>query len=104
MPSARMHEEGSIGFTWTHSDPYLRGSIMGNPFDWFEASYSYTDVNNKLYSASPEFSGKQSYKDKSFDAKFRLLKERAYVPQVAIGFRDFGGSSLFAAEYIVASK
>jgi hypothetical protein len=104
MPSARMHEEGSIGFTWTHSDPYLRGSIMGNPFDWFEASYSYTDVNNKLYSDSPEFSGKQSYKDKSFDAKFRLLKERAYVPQVAIGFRDFGGSSLFAAEYIVASK
>jgi|TARA_B110000008_G_scaffold33846_3_gene30031 hypothetical protein len=104
MPSARMHEEGSIGFTWTHSDPYLRGSIMGNPFDWFEASYSYTDVNNKLYSDSPEFSGKQSYKDKSFDAKFRLLKERAYLPQVAIGFRDFGGSSLFAAEYIVASK
>ncbi|MDA9916714.1 YjbH domain-containing protein [Gammaproteobacteria bacterium] len=104
MPSARMHEEGTIGFTWTHSEPYLRGSIMGNPFDWFEASYSYTDVNNKLYSDSPEFSGKQSYKDKSFDAKFRLLKERAYLPQVAIGFRDFGGSSLFAAEYIVASK
>ena len=104
MPSARMHEEGTIGFTWTHSEPYLRGSIMGNPFDWFEASYSYTDVNNKLYSDSPEFSGKQSYKDKSIDAKFRLLKERAYLPQVAIGFRDFGGSSLFAAEYIVASK
>ena len=26
------------------------------------------------------------------------------MPQLAIGFRDFGGSSLFAAEYIVASK
>jgi hypothetical protein len=104
MPSARMHEEGSIGFTWTHSDPYLRGSIMGNPFDWFEASYSYTDVNNKLYSDSPEFSGSQSYKDKSFDAKFRIIKEGFIKPQVAIGFRDFGGSSLFAAEYIVASK
>lgn len=104
MPSARMHEEGSIGFTWSHSEPYLRGSIMGNPFDWFEASYSYTDVNNKLYSDSPEFSGKQSYKDKSFDAKFRIIKEGFFIPQVAVGFRDFGGSSLFAAEYIVASK
>jgi hypothetical protein len=104
MPSARLHREGSIGFTWSHSEPYLRGSIMGNPFDWFEASYQYTDVNNKLYSDSPEFSGKQSYKDKSFDAKFRIFKETKYIPQIAVGFRDFGGSSLFAAEYIVGSK
>jgi len=77
---------------------------MGNPFDWFEASYQYTDVNNKLYSDSPEFSGSQSYKDKSFDAKFRIIKERAYFPQVAVGFTDFGGSSLFSSEFIVASK
>ena len=104
MPSARMHPGGTVGFTWTHADPYLRGSIMGHPFDWFEASYQYTDVNNFLYSDSPEFSGKQSYKDKSFDAKFRLIKERDYIPQIAVGFRDFGGSALFASEYIVASK
>ena len=104
MPSARMHPGGTVGFTWTHADPYLRGSIMGHPFDWFEASYQYTDVNNFLYSDSPEFSGKQSYKDKSFDAKFRLIKERAIIPQIAVGFRDFGGSALFASEYIVASK
>ncbi|MDB4210520.1 YjbH domain-containing protein, partial [Gammaproteobacteria bacterium] len=104
MPSARMHPGGTVGFTWTHADPYLRGSVMGHPFDWFEASYQYTDVNNYLYSDSPEFSGTQSYKDKSFDAKFRLIKERDYIPQIAVGFRDFGGSALFAAEYIVASK
>ena len=104
MPSARMHPGGTIGFTWSHSEPYLRGSIMGNPFDWFEASYQYTDVNNKLYSESSAFSGSQSYKDKSFDAKFRIIKERAYFPQVAVGFTDFGGSSLFSSEFIVASK
>ncbi len=104
MPSARMHKGGTIGFTWTHAEPYLRGSVMGNPFDWFEASYQYTDVNNKLYSDSRAFSGSQSYKDKSFDAKFRILKEQQYIPQVAVGFRDFGGSSLFSSEFIVASK
>ena len=104
MPSARLHQEGTIGFTWSHAEPYLRGSVMGNPFDWFEASYQYTDVNNKLYSESREFSGSQSYKDKSFDAKFRLFKETRMIPQVALGFRDFGGSSLFASEFIVASK
>ena len=104
MPSARMHKGGTIGFTWSHAEPYLRGSVMGNPFDWFEASYQYTDVNNKLYSDSRAFSGSQSYKDKSFDAKFRLLKEQKYMPQIAVGFRDFGGSSLFSSEFIVASK
>ena len=104
MPSARMHKGGTIGFTWTHAEPYLRGSIMGNPFDWFEASYQYTDVNNKLYSDSREFSGSQSYKDKSFDAKFRIIQEKRLIPQVAVGFRDFGGSSLFSSEFIVASK
>ena len=31
MPSARMHPGGTIGFTWTHAEPYLRGSIMGHP-------------------------------------------------------------------------
>ena len=55
--------------------PYLRGSLVATPFSWFEASYQYTDVNNKLYSEFVEFSGKQSYKDKGIDAKLRLIKE-----------------------------
>lgn len=104
MPSARFYEEGTIGFTWSHLDPYLRGSIMAYPFDWFEASYQYADVNNWLYSPFKDFSGSQSYKDKSFSAKFRLLKETRYMPSLALGFRDLGGTGLFASEYLVASK
>ena len=103
-PSARFLSNGSLGFTWTHNDPYLRGSIVAYPFDWLEAAFQYTDVNNQLYSDVKAFSGSQSLKDKSFDAKFRIIKERQLIPQVAVGFRDFGGSALFAAEYIVASK
>ena len=104
MPSARFYPEGSLVFTWSHLEPYLRGSFVGYPFDWLEASYQYTDVNNKLYSDVPAFSGSQSYKDKSFDAKIRLFKEREFWPGVAVGFRDLGGSSLFSSEYVVASK
>ena len=104
MPSARMHDEGTLGFTWSLMQPYLRGSLVATPFSWFEASYQYTDVNNKLYSEFVEFSGKQSYKDKGIDAKLRLIKESKNFPQVAFGFRDLGGSGLFGAEYIVASK
>jgi len=57
MPSARMHEAGTLAFSWAKFDPYLRGSIVAYPFSWFEASYQYTDINNALYSNSPGFSG-----------------------------------------------
>ena len=104
VPTARMHEEGTISFSWSHLEPYLRGSIVANPFDWFEASYQYTDVNNYLYSTVKSFSGSQSYKDKGFDAKFRLIKETNFIPEIAVGFRDLGGTALFGGEFIVASK
>lgn len=103
-PSARFLNEGSIAFSWSHNDPYLRGSIVAYPFNWMEASFQYTDINNALYSNVPEFSGSQSLKDKSFDAKLMLLKERALIPQVALGFRDLGGTGLFASEYFVINK
>ena len=104
VPSARLHEEGTLAFSWTHNDPYLRGSIIAYPFDWFEASYQYTDVNNALYSDVPAFSGNQSYKDKSFDAKIRILKEGPLKPQIAIGLRDLAGTGMFSSEYVVFSK
>jgi len=103
-PTARFLPEGTISFSWSHIEPYLRGSIIATPFNWMEASYQYTDINNKLYSPIPEFSGGQSFKDKSFDVKFRLIKEAKYLPQVAIGLRDIAGTGNFSGEYIVASK
>ena len=103
-PNARFHKEGTLGFTWSHNEPYLRGSIVAYPFDWFEAAFQYTDVNNELYSQVKAFSGSQTLKDKSFDAKFRIIKENKYIPQIAIGLRDLGGTGRFASEYIVINK
>jgi len=103
-PSARFYEEGTLGFSWSHNQPYLRGSIVAYPFSWFEASYQYTDINNYLYSPYKDFSGGQSFKDKSFDAKFKLFAERKFIPQVALGFRDIAGTGIFSGEYLVATK
>jgi hypothetical protein len=80
MPSARFHEEGTIAFHWSKNDPYTRGSIIAYPFSWFEASYQYTDVNNALYSNVESFSGNQTYKDKGFDVKFRLIRGERLFP------------------------
>ena len=103
-PTARFYDEGTLVFAWNRMQPYLRGTILATPFDGFEASYQYTDINNQLYSQFITFSGKQSFKDKSFDAKFRLFKETEKLPQIAVGFRDFAGTGLFSSEYFVGSK
>lgn len=103
-PTARFYDKGTLVFAWNRMQPYLRGSLLAVPIDGFEASYQYTDINNQLYSEFINFSGKQSFKDKSFDAKFRLFKETEFFPQIAVGFRDFAGTGLFSSEYFVASK
>ena len=104
LPTARLHNAGTIAFNWVDNDPYQRGSIVAYPFDWFEASYQYTDINNALYSNVPAFSGDQTYKDKSFDAKFRLIKEQGIIPEISVGARDLGGTGIFSSEYLVFSK
>ena len=62
----------------------------------------YTDISNRRY--GPSIAGNQSYKDKSIDFKIRLLQESRDLPQIALGIRDFGGTGLFAGEYLVANK
>lgn len=103
-PNARFYEAGTIAFNWTKNEPYSRGSILAYPFDWLEAAYYYVDINNGLYSLSPDFSGNQTYKDKGFEFKIRLFKEKEYFPSIAVGARDAAGTGVFAGEYIVASK
>ncbi len=103
-PNARFHEAGTLAFSWSANDPYMRGSILAYPFSWFEASYQYTDIDNALYSNVEAFSGDQTYKDKSFDVKFLLWNETKFLPSVAIGARDIGGTGVFSSEFIVGSK
>lgn len=104
MPTARMLPAGSLGISWSNSDPYLNGSVLAYPFSWFEASFQYTDINNALYSDVNLFSGRQSYKDKGFDVKFRILKESTIIPEMAVGIRDLAGTAVFGSEYLVFNK
>jgi len=102
-PTARMRPAGSASFTASRVEPYSRYSIMLQPFDWLEGGFRYTKITNRQF--GPEsFSGDQKYLDKNIDAKLRLWKESAYVPEVAVGINDVGGTALFASEYLVASK
>lgn len=102
-PTARMADEGEIAFTASHTSPYSRYNLVMQPFPWLEGAFRYINVSNRRY--GPEsLSGDQNYKDKSIDFKVRLWRESRWVPEIAFGMRDVGGTGLFSSEYLVASK
>ncbi len=103
MPSARMRETGSVAVTINHAQPYTRLNVMLQPLDWLEAGFRYTDISNRDYGPQA-LSGSQTYKDKSIDAKVRLLSEGERQPELSLGLRDVAGTGLFSGEYVVASK
>ncbi|HXQ52382.1 MAG TPA: YjbH domain-containing protein [Stellaceae bacterium] len=100
-PTARPGTDGDFAFTYSHVHPYDRYNVFMTPLPWLEAGFRYTAINDRPYGpANPS----QSYKDKSFDAKIRLVQESADFPETAIGFRDIAGTGLFSSEYIVFSR
>lgn len=57
------------------------------------------------YSIIDDFDGVGTNRyDRSFDLGYLLFKETEWRPSVAIGLRDFGGTGLYGAEYIAATK
>jgi hypothetical protein len=102
-PTARMDDAGEFSFIADRTLPYTRYGFSMQPFSWLEGTFRYTDIANRPYGA-PSLSGDQSYKDKAVDLKVQLLRESAWIPALAVGARDVGGTGLFAGEYVVASK
>jgi len=103
-PTARMRDEGDMAINYTDNGEYRFYSVNIQLYDWMEATARYTDVRTQLYSQDPSFSGDQTLKDKGLDVKFRLWEESYYLPDISIGFRDFGGTGFFESEYVNASK
>lgn len=104
VPTARIAPEGEFSLNYRDNDQYRFYSTSIALFPWLEGTIRYTDVRTKKYSGDVNFSGNQSYKDKSFDLKVRLLQESYYLPEIAAGSRDIGGTGLFDGEYLVGSK
>lgn len=100
-PTARMQKTGTAGLHIAHIDPYTNYNIVLQPFERLEVAMRYTNIDGVSYGrVSPD----QDYKDKSLDVKLKLLKESRWTPEVAVGWRDPVGTSLFGGEYVVANK
>jgi hypothetical protein len=103
-PTSRMLAEGDLIVSYTDNDQYRFWSATLQLFPWLQSTVRYTDVRTRLYSPFPGFSGNQTLKDKGIDVKFRLLEESFYLPELSVGFRDFGGTGFFESEFIGVSK
>ena len=103
MPTARFYEESSFGFTVYDGNPDQKITMSSFPFDWLEASFFYTNIQDRPY-CNVIFDPvcDQDAKDKGFNFKLRL-KEEGIWPALAIGINDIAGTGLYSSEYIVAS-
>ncbi|MCE8014821.1 YjbH domain-containing protein [Halomonas sp. MCCC 1A17488] len=101
-PTARMAPLGHFAATYSRTAPYRRYGVFIQPTPWLEAGFRYVEIEDRRYGES--IAGERNYLDKGLDAKFRLLEEGPYRPEVALGLRDAGGTTLFGAEYLVANK
>ena len=103
LPTARFYNEAVHGITIYDGNPDQKITLSSNPFDWLEASFFYTSIQDKPY-CEVEWDPvcKQSYKDKGFNLKVRI-KQEDKLPAVAIGFYDIAGTGLYSSEYIVSS-
>ncbi|MDX8379214.1 MAG: YjbH domain-containing protein [Gallionella sp.] len=102
-PTARMASAGHAALDVSRVYPYTRLTGSMQIMDWFELGVRWTSISNRLYGPA-NFSGNQAYKDKSVDFKVKLRDETAWLPGLALGLRDLGGTGLFSGEYLVSSK
>lgn len=98
MPDARMLRDGTFATTVGYFGGIGRYTLTFQAFPWMSASFRYNSINDLN-----QF-GFSTYYDRSFDVRFRLLRERRYFPEVTLGLQDFAGTGLYSAEYLVATK
>ena len=99
-PSARFSDDGEFLFGISSESPYNRIFGRAQFFPWMEAIVRYTEATYSSYN----FGSPQTWKDKGFDVKIKLLDESEHRPALAIGAIDFGGTGFYSSEYLVASK
>jgi len=101
MPTARIAEDGTLRFGFSRFEPYKAFWSSLSIFPRLELGARYTSVSHTRGLANPNFG---TFKDKAFDAKLLLLQEQRYLPAISAGTRDFLGTRVFDADFVVMSK
>ncbi|WP_082015827.1 YjbH domain-containing protein [Leisingera sp. ANG-M7] len=96
-PSAEMYPDGTLAFTSGVLDRTLRATMTFQMLPWVHGSFRYAVIEGFDGQIGDRF-------DRSFDLHFLLREESRSAPALALGLRDFGGTGIYASEYLVATK
>ena len=99
VPTARMSDDGELSMAISRQRVADIYNVTYQATPWLETTFRYTIFNPRHV-----FSSGDQKKDRSYEAKLRVLTENGLRPEVAIGVRDILGSGLWGGEYVVASK
>ena len=101
MPNARMQPDGEISLSANAFDNgTLRTALAFQIFPRVQGVFRYATIDDVL---GPANDPRRTY-DRSFDIRFQVLREGARLPSVVVGLQDFGGTGIYAAEYVAATK
>lgn len=99
MPSARMALDGTLRATLAHEEVASLYNITFQAHPKVQATFRYVIFNPDDVPGSLD-----GLRDRSYEVKLELLKERSLLPQVSIGARDVLGTGALEGEYLVGSK
>ena len=115
ISTVRLSDFGSTGLITTPSarqmpDGHLAATVSSNPVvnifnityqatPWLETTFRYSVFNP--YGRQESSDG---LKDRSYEAKARLIRESDLFPELAIGIRDILGTGVWGGEYLVGTK
>ncbi|MFV2035141.1 MAG: YjbH domain-containing protein, partial [Halocynthiibacter sp.] len=98
MPSAISAPDGELSTNVSTFAGITRNTLSFQITDRLGGSFRYSATQNWPND------GFNTYYDRGFDLRYRVLDETRIRPVVTIGLQDFVGTCLNSAEYIVASK
>lgn len=98
IPSAEVHAEQSVYFTFNRSNYIKLGTLTVTPYDWMEASYFYYRPDDLKWGNT-----KGLYLDKGFNVKFSYKPKNIILPSFAVGLDDFAGTGQFTREYFLST-
>ena len=101
MPSAGMQPDGELSVSVSRFGRSTRTTLSFQITPRLQGSFRYTGVRGLTLAG---FGPNDTYFDRSFDLRFRLLDEGRWWPSITVGLQDFVGTGNFSGEYVVATR
>lgn len=101
MPDAGMQPDGELSVSVSRLGPTTRSTFTFQITPRLQGSFRYTGVRDLTLGG---YGPGQTYFDRSFDLRYRVLDEGRWWPAVTVGLQDFIGTGAYSGEYVVATK